>query len=115
MCLFVLGQHVPKSSEECFLFSLKNEHKLAPFKCPLVEGRNDSAIYCNPECGAIFGLWGPDLLISDDAIANELSCSNLGRVYQPPPGYEFGTPKTQSLLAGSYNFSPCEIEVFCLD
>ncbi len=63
----------------------------------------------------MFGTWGPDLLISDNANANELSCSNLGKVYQLPPGYEFGTPETQSLLAGSYNFKPHEIEVFCPD
>jgi hypothetical protein len=81
----------------------------------LIEGRYDSAICCNPECGAVFGPWGPDLLISHNANKNLLSCSNLGKVYQPPPGYEFGTPETQSLLAGNYKFTPCEIEVFCPD
>ena len=112
---FILGQHVSKQSNGCFLFSVRNEHNLPPFKCPLIEGKYDSAICCNPECGAVFGPWGPDLLISDHANVNELSCSNLGKVYQLPPGYEFGTPETQSLLAGSYNFQPHEIEVFCPD
>ena len=102
-----------KYSVGCFLFSLRNKPKLPPFKCPIIEGKYDSAICCNPECGAIFGPLGPDLLISDKAYANELSCSNLGKIYQAPPGYEFGKPETQSLLAGSFNFKPDEIEVFC--
>ncbi len=43
---------------------------------------------------------------------NQDSYSNLGKTYQPPPGYEYDTPETKALLGGSEYFTPSEIEVF---
>ena len=43
---------------------------------------------------------------------NQHSYSNFGNTHQPPAGYQFDTPQTQSLFAGSYKFTPTEIEVF---
>ena len=84
---------------------------MQPFKCPVINGQNGSAIYCNSSYGATFGS-GHDLNISNNANTNQNSYSNLGSTYQPPPGYQYNTQQTQSLFAGSYQFTPTEIEVF---
>ena len=83
---------------------------MQPFKCPIINGKNGNAIGCNPSYGAIFG--GHDLVIYTNANANQRSNSNLGHTYQPPAGYQYNTQQTQSLFAGSYTFTPTEIEVF---
>ncbi|XP_028391873.1 uncharacterized protein LOC114516548 [Dendronephthya gigantea] len=103
------GQY--KRSNSSFLFSLKNKENIRPFKCPIRDGQNDKAICCHRNWGAAFG-GGSDLFISHKANRNKHSYSNLGNTYQPPPGYEPGAPETQALLAGSYEFTPSEIEVF---
>ena len=79
---------------------------MQPFKCPIINGKNGNAIYCDPSYGATFG-GGHDLTNAD-----QHSYSNLGNTYQPPAGYQYGTQQTKSLFAGSYNFTPTEIEVF---
>jgi hypothetical protein len=84
---------------------------MQPFKCPIINGKNGYAIHCNPSYGARFG-GGCDLIIYNNANSNQNSFSNLGNTYQPPPGYQYNTQQTQSLFAGSYNFTPTEIEVF---
>jgi hypothetical protein len=87
---------------------------MQPFKCPIINGKNGNAIYCHPQNGTVFGGYGGgfDLVISSNANSNQSSYSNLGHTYQPPPGYQCGTQQTQSLFAGSYIFTPTEIEVF---
>ena len=100
-----------KRSKQCFLFSLRNKDNLKPFKCPIYDRRNEKAIWCDSTCGAIFGA-GHDLLISSDANTNQYSYANLGNTYRPPRGYEPDAPRTRTLLAGSYKFTPTEIEVF---
>jgi hypothetical protein len=84
---------------------------MQPFKCPIINGENGNAIYCHPSYGAIFG-GGNDLHICSNANSNQSSYSNLGATYQPPPGYQYNTQQTQSLFAGSKNFTATEIEVF---
>ena len=84
---------------------------MQPFKCPIINGKNGYAIICNPSYGAIFGR-GHDLIIYNNANANQHSNSNLGNTYQSPAGYQQGTPQTNSLFAGSRNFTPTEVEVF---
>ena len=84
---------------------------MQPFKCPIINGKNGNAIACNPSYGAVFGI-GSDLQIVNNANTNQSSFSNLGETYQPPAGYQYNTPQTQSLFAGSRNFTPTEIEVF---
>ena len=102
-----------KSSEKSFLFSLRNKDNLEPFNCPTyADHRNKKAICCECSSGAIFGE-GYDLSISSNASTNNNSYSNLGITYRPPDGYGPGTPQTKALLAGSYYFTPNEIEVFC--
>ena len=86
---------------------------MPPFKCPIIHGKNDKAIYCHPFNGAVFGgSGGFDLVIVNNANTTQISRSELGYTYQPPAGYKIGTQQTKSLFAGSYMFTPTEIEVF---
>ena len=100
-----------KSSNVSFLFSLRNPNNMQPFKCPIINGKNGNAIYCDPSYGAIFG-GSNDLHIVNNANTDQNSYGNLGYTYQPPAGYQYNTQQTRSLFAGSYNFTPTEIEVF---
>ena len=108
-----------KRSDSSFLFCLKNKANMRPFKCPVKDRQNGEAICCYHDHGAVFGGCGRggrggghDLFISSNANRNQLSSSNLGNTYQPPAGFVPGDLKTQSLLAGSHEFTPSEIEVF---
>ena len=81
---------------------------MQPFKCPIINGKNGNAIYCDLSYGAIFG-GGLDLVISNNANTNQGSQSfNPGYTYQLPAGYQWGTPQTRLLFAGSGNFTPTE-------
>ena len=111
LLILFLGSAQWKSSNVSFLFSLRNPNNMQPFKCPIINGQNGYAIYCNPSYGATFGE-GFDLHIYNNANTNQYSYSNLGNTYQAPAGYQYYTPQTQSLFAGSYKFTPTEIEVF---
>lgn len=88
---------------------------MLPFKCPIYDYENDKAICCCNSIGPNFGDCDglQDLFISNNANENHSSRSNLGRIYQHPPGYRYGTPQTRALLAGKHHFTPTEIEVFC--
>ena len=99
-----------KKSDVLFLFSLKNKDNVPPFKSPVYKN-HEHAICSYPSYGPTFG-GGHDLYISNDSHTNQQSCTNFGHSYQPPGGYYYGTPQTKSLLAGSYQFTPTEIEVF---
>ena len=102
--------HGYKRSNVSFLFSLKNKDNVPPFKAPVYKN-HQNAIGSNPSKGPTFG-GGHDLYISNDSHTNQESYTDFGNTYQPPPGYDYGTQQTQYLLAGSYKFTPTEIEVF---
>ena len=63
--------------------------------------------------GPTFGR-GRDLHISSNANLNTGCFTNFGYTYKPPPGYTPGAANTQALLAGTYDFTPSEVEVFYL-
>jgi hypothetical protein len=94
--------------QNSFLFSLVNNDN-TPIKMK-INRNGQKAIYCNPSFGPIFGS-GHSFYISSDSNKNKDSYSNLGKTYQHP-NYEYGSNEAQSFLAGSYNFSTSEIEVF---
>ena len=100
-----------RPSETSFLFSLRNKDNIPPFKCPIIDRPEKSELFSRYGGGATFG-GGYDLFISNNANTKKDSRSNLGYSYQLPPGYQYGTPGAKSLLAGSENFTPTEIEVF---
>ena len=56
------------------------------------------------------------LYIYDDCNINTNSYSNLGYQYgyEAPNGYAYGSTEAKNYLAGCYNFTVCEIEVFKL-
>jgi hypothetical protein len=105
-CLCV-GNGSYTHSKLSFLFSLRNKENLAPFIANVIPGYEQYAVYCKPRYGPSFG-GGHDLHISNFANGNQGSYSGFDNSYQPPPG----TVEANSLLAGSRNFTPTEIEVF---
>ncbi len=95
-----------------FLFSLRNNDDLPPFKAPLKNENTPNAIYRTNHTGPGFG--GDryhDLRIFLDS---RHSHTDFGHSYQMPPGYVYGAAKTRILLAGSYQFMPAEVEVLYL-
>ena len=87
------------ATSEAFIFSLNNNEGLAPF---------DWAIYRNSQFGPYFGI---DVIIRDNADSNSLSEAVLGYFYSVPPTVQ----KRHTVLAGTWRFSPDEVEVFYLD
>lgn len=88
---------------EAFLFSLANLETAEPIK---LTQRSGYSIYAADPYGPTFGT-GFDLHIVDYANGNSDSFANLGGTYQVPPGVDGKT-----FLAGSYHFTPSEIETF---
>ena len=88
------------------LITIPKQH--ATIQSPIIDGQNANAILCHPSYGAIFGKL--DLSIYANANTNQSSnCSCLGLTYQAPVGYQYNTPRAQSLFAGSKHFTPTEL------
>jgi hypothetical protein len=99
------------SAPGSFLFSLRNNDDLAPFKAPLLNENDGKAILRDSDYGPTFG-GAADLIIADNAGSNADSFAfEFGWTYQAPPGYTFRETKTKYLLAGSLFFTPSETEV----
>ena len=97
-----------------FLFSLVNKPGWAPVKLPQTgkySSRRKYSISDNPSYGPTFG-GGHDIHISNYASSNRNSYTNLGTEYSAPSGYGYGSTFTQTFLAGTYYFTPDEIETF---
>ena len=97
-----------KDSRNAFLFSFVNRDNIPPFKSDV---RRSHAIYTVSDYGPTFGA-GHDIHIADNAGSSTSSYTNFGQTYTLPNGYVHGHSNTRSLLAGSYNFKPSDIEVF---
>ena len=97
-----------------FLFSLVNKPGWVPVKLPQT-GKDSSnrrySIYDDRSYGPTFG-GGTDIYISNYASSNRNSNSNLGYTYSPPRGYSYGSTFAQTFLAGTYHFTPDEVETF---
>ncbi len=102
---------VVNKSKEAFIFSLRNKDGLPPFKSSVLTV--DKAAVANTGYGAVFGVFlsDHDLVITGHPPTKKCY-TNFGQAYKLPDGYEKGTGKARSLLAGSYHFTPSEIEVF---
>jgi len=98
-----------RDSTDSFIFSFKNHYGLGPFKLHVKD--SDNAMYGNSGYGPTFG-GGHDIYIANSAGSNTNSYSNLGNTYVQLAGYRYGSSDTRSVLAGSYNFQPHEVEVF---
>ena len=67
------------------------------------------AIYKNSGYGPTFGN-GWDIYIANNANSNTNSYANFGSYYSVPSGVQ----DRKTILAGSYKFTPDEVEVFYL-
>ena len=97
------------STPNAFLFSLRNKEGLAPFKSIVKKPSN--AIYKHSSYGPTFG-YGHHIYIMNKANRNRYSHANFGyqNVYSVPSSVQ----NKQTLLAGSYRFTPDDWEVFYL-
>ena len=96
------------ATSEAFIFSLNNNEGLAPFVSKVKKEITDWAIYRNSQFGPYFGI---DVIITDNADSNSFSEAVLGYYYSAPPAVQ----KRHTVLAGTWYFSPDEVEVFYLD
>ena len=96
---------------KAFLFSLVNKPGRAPVKLPQT-GRYSSNRAYSVRFGSAYGPTfggGHDIHISSSASSNSHSYSNLGHTYSTPSGY---STFARTFLAGTYNFTPDEVETF---
>ena len=103
-----LGSGGYASSSKSFIYSLYNINGYAPVKLQIKSGRNQEAIYRHPSYGPRFG--GNDIYIVNNAASNRHSYTHCGYTYPLPPGYSPSGSCT--FYAGSYKFTPTDIEVF---
>jgi hypothetical protein len=98
-----------KQASGSFIFSLRNKENLPPFKAPLKNQNHPYAVYTNNGYGPTFG-GGHDIYIYNNAASNTNSYTYFNQYYQAPSGVS----NARTILAGTYNFSPNEVEVFHL-
>ena len=92
---------------KAFIFSLRNKEGLSPFKSMVT--RPQYAIYRHSGYGPLFGS-GNDIRIADNANRNTNSYTYFGYAYSAPSGVR----DKKTILAGTYHFTPDEVEVFYL-
>ena len=97
-----------KQAPGSFIFSLRNKENLLPFKAPLKNQHDAYAIGAYPGYGPILGYH--DIIIYSNAASNTYSHTRFDYTYQPTSGVR----DSNTILAGTYTFSPSEVEVFHL-
>ena len=112
LCLFLTDGWT--SAPGSFLFSLRNNDDLAPFKALLRDENDVKAIFRYSGNGPTFG-GGWDLCIANNAGSNTASYTRFGRSYQLPPDNTYWETNTNSLLPGSFEITPSQIEVLYLN
>lgn len=95
------------------MFSLRNKDNLAPFRSYLRYRNTIYAVNAVASFGPSFGA-GHDLHISNNANKNKNSLTSFAWIFRGPSGYYGGQKKSMELLAGSYHFTPTEVEVYYL-
>ena len=115
LVLFLLasGSGRYQYDSNAFLFSLVNKPGWAPVKLSQ-SGQHSSrkySIYFYSSFGPTFG-GGRDISIKNYASSNRNSYSNLGHTYSPPSGHSYVSTFTGTFLAGTYHFTPDEVETF---
>ena len=106
------GGWIYKKDPNAFIFSLVNNDN-KPIKMIIDNENIKNAIFCDPSYGPVFGraIFGSDFYIVSYSNSGGNSFSDLGYTYQHPI-YKERSNSARSFLAGSYNFSTSEIEVF---
>ena len=101
-------------SSKAFIYSLTNNNGSGhavynPVKLRVKSDKYPQAVYrCNMH-GPVFG-WA-DIGISDNSANNTNSLTICGNSYPLPPGYSLSGSNCK-FYAGSYKFTPSDIEVF---
>ena len=88
------------------MFSLRNKEGLGPFKSMVTNP--SKAIYKTSSYGPAFGEW--DIYLANNANSNTYSYTDFGKSYSVPSGVQ----DRKTILAGTYTFTPDEVEVFYL-
>ena len=89
------------------IYSLRNKEGLGPFESLVT--KPSSAIFRHSRYGPTFG-GGHDIHIANNANSNQDSYAYFGHSYSVPNGVQ----NQRTILAGTYNFSPDDWEVFYL-
>lgn len=95
-------------SSNSFIFSLINSEGLVPFKSMVKIPHR--AIYRSSSYGPVFGS-GNGILISNNANSNTDSSTEFSNNHYH---VLIGVQNRKTILAGSYRFTPDEVEVFPL-
>jgi len=98
------------SSSQSFIYSLHNINGYAPAKQQIKTAFKQYAIDRRSNYGPTFG-GGHDIHISNNAASNKQSYTSCGNTYPLPPGY-YSSRSSCTFYAGSYKFTPTDIEVF---
>ena len=98
-----------KQDKNAFVFSLINTAN-RPIK--INQNCDVFSIYCDSSYGPAFGV--TDFCISSDSNINHYSSSSLSNTYKHPD-FLYNSDEAKFFLAGSYNFTTTEIEVYHLE
>ncbi|KAJ6244687.1 hypothetical protein M0813_21030 [Anaeramoeba flamelloides] len=108
------SEYKQSTGNKSFLFSLisLDPNFKEPLKFPIYQNQKEE-ICCRGDCGPYFG--SEDLSLGyDDENMSETNCSELGKTYKPPFGYEDESKEALNFLAGSFeNWDIFQIEIFC--
>ena len=101
-------------SSKAFIYSLTNNNGSGhavynPVKLRVKPSRYRYAVVRCDSWGPTFGR--TDILISNNAASNQYSHTDCGRSYPLPPGYSLSGGDCK-FYAGSFSFTPTDIEVF---
>ena len=111
MCCFLpLGSGGYASSSKSFIYSLYNINGYAPVKLQIKSGQSQYAVVRDSSYGPTFG-GGFDINIKNNAASHRQSYAYCGSTYPLPPGYS-SSGSSCTFYAGSYRFTPTDIEVF---
>ena len=118
-CLHYLpaGSFTPGYSSKAFIYSLTNDNgsgRHAVYNPVKLRVKLDK--YCRYWATSSLGSSGPrfgwsDIVISNNANSNQDSVTYCGEKYPLPPGYSLYDSRC-NFYAGSYRFTPTDIEVF---
>ncbi|XP_020631179.1 uncharacterized protein LOC110068150 [Orbicella faveolata] len=95
------------STSNAFIFSLRNKEGLGPFKSMVTNPSKAIRKYSGygPSFGSQYSIY-----IANNANSNTHSYTNFGYSYSVPSGVQ----NKYTILAGTRNFTPDEVEVFYL-
>eukprot|EP01080_Neovahlkampfia_damariscottae_P005516 gene5516-9333_t len=95
------------NDSKTYLYTLVNTTKVPPSKFPIMAGKNGA--YSNSGYGPTFG-GGHDLYICSNCTSANSNYTNFGYSFTSPPG--LNSTQKQAFLAGGYNFTVKDIEVY---